>query len=203
MRRALLWFGLPPLALLGAGGALLATPAGVRLAENLAPRFVPGLVLRGFVERVGDRTPLVAADGTKYLGEVLTVEDLAGPDGALHPIQRAMYQKHGSQCGFCTPGIVMSLVALDQETERLRQDAARGHHRRIVQPGVQQPGGHSLEPVERDRGVHTRGSAGIIERDRERRTHRGELLLGTCHDGIEQSLLAREVVVDRAFLDAD
>ena len=34
----------------------------------------PGLVLRGFVERVGDRTPLVAADGTKYLGEVLTVE---------------------------------------------------------------------------------------------------------------------------------
>jgi hypothetical protein len=34
----------------------------------------PGLVLRGFVERVGDRAPLVAADGTKYLGEVLTVE---------------------------------------------------------------------------------------------------------------------------------
>ncbi|MGF2945864.1 Hsp70 family protein [Mycobacterium sp. Lab-001] len=34
----------------------------------------PGLVLRGFVERVGDPAPLVAADGTKYLGEVLTVE---------------------------------------------------------------------------------------------------------------------------------
>ncbi len=34
----------------------------------------PGLVLRGFVERVSDRAPLVAADGTKYLGEVLTVE---------------------------------------------------------------------------------------------------------------------------------
>ncbi len=34
----------------------------------------PGLVLRGFVERVGDRTPLVAADGTKYLGEAVTVE---------------------------------------------------------------------------------------------------------------------------------
>jgi Hsp70 protein len=36
----------------------------------------PGLVMRGFVERVGDRSPLVAADGTKYLGEVLTVEAL-------------------------------------------------------------------------------------------------------------------------------
>lgn len=36
----------------------------------------PGLVMRGFVERVGDRAPLVAADGTKYLGEALTVEAL-------------------------------------------------------------------------------------------------------------------------------
>jgi Hsp70 protein len=36
----------------------------------------PGLVMRGFVERVGDRSPLVAADGTKYLGEALTVEAL-------------------------------------------------------------------------------------------------------------------------------
>lgn len=36
----------------------------------------PGLVMRGFVERVGDRTPLVAADGTKYLGDALTVEAL-------------------------------------------------------------------------------------------------------------------------------
>src|ERR1700739_193292 len=34
----------------------------------------PGLVLRGFVERVGDRAPLVAADGTKYQGAALTVE---------------------------------------------------------------------------------------------------------------------------------
>jgi xanthine dehydrogenase small subunit len=43
--------------------------------------------------------------------EVLTVEDLA--DGStLHPIQQAMVDWHGSQCGFCTPGIVMSLFAL-------------------------------------------------------------------------------------------
>ena len=43
--------------------------------------------------------------------EVLTIEDLA--DGAtLHPVQQAMVDWHGSQCGFCTPGIVMSLFAL-------------------------------------------------------------------------------------------
>jgi len=43
--------------------------------------------------------------------EVLTVEDLADGE-ALHPVQQAMVDFHGSQCGFCTPGIVMSLFAL-------------------------------------------------------------------------------------------
>jgi xanthine dehydrogenase small subunit len=46
---------------------------------------------------------------------LMTVESLApkhqGGDGALHPVQQAMVDKHGSQCGFCTPGIVMSLYA--------------------------------------------------------------------------------------------
>ena len=44
--------------------------------------------------------------------ELLTVESLAGPRGELHPVQRAMVEEHGSQCGFCTPGFVMSLFAL-------------------------------------------------------------------------------------------
>ena len=45
-------------------------------------------------------------------GKVLfTVEDLAGSAGALHPTQQAMVDHHGSQCGFCTPGFVMSLWA--------------------------------------------------------------------------------------------
>jgi xanthine dehydrogenase small subunit len=43
-------------------------------------------------------------------GELITVEDLA-ENGVLHPIQEAMARLHGSQCGFCTPGIVMSLFA--------------------------------------------------------------------------------------------
>ncbi|MGX1787292.1 xanthine dehydrogenase small subunit [Bosea sp. NPDC055332] len=43
---------------------------------------------------------------------VLTVEHLRSPDGALHPVQQAMVDCHGSQCGFCTPGFVMSLLAL-------------------------------------------------------------------------------------------
>ena len=44
--------------------------------------------------------------------ELVAVDDLTGPDGALHPVQDAMLRHHGSQCGFCTPGIVMSLFAL-------------------------------------------------------------------------------------------
>lgn len=42
-----------------------------------------------------------------------TVEDIA-TDGALHPAQQAMVDKHGSQCGFCTPGFVMSLFGMYQ-----------------------------------------------------------------------------------------
>jgi len=41
--------------------------------------------------------------------EVVTVERLASPDGALHPVQAALSECHGSQCGFCTPGFVMSM----------------------------------------------------------------------------------------------
>jgi xanthine dehydrogenase small subunit len=43
---------------------------------------------------------------------VVTVEYLAQSHGNLHPVQQAMVELHGSQCGFCTPGIVMSLVGL-------------------------------------------------------------------------------------------
>jgi xanthine dehydrogenase small subunit len=44
--------------------------------------------------------------------ELVTVESLSGADGGLHPVQQAMVDHHGSQCGFCTPGFVMSLYAL-------------------------------------------------------------------------------------------
>ncbi len=46
---------------------------------------------------------------------VVTIEHLAGPNGVLTPIQQALADLHGSQCGFCTPGIVMSLYALLME----------------------------------------------------------------------------------------
>ena len=58
-----------------------------------------------------------------------TVEDLAGADGGLHPVQEAMVQCHASQCGFCTPGFVMSLFAMYQgrvcRGEVVTRDTAR------------------------------------------------------------------------------
>src|ERR1700760_3543848 len=43
---------------------------------------------------------------------VTTIEGVAGKDGALHPMQAAFKEHHGLQCGFCTPGMVMSALAL-------------------------------------------------------------------------------------------
>ncbi|MDD3445531.1 MAG: 2Fe-2S iron-sulfur cluster-binding protein, partial [Zavarzinia sp.] len=55
--------------------------------------------------------PLGTLDGA----QLITVEDLAAPDGTLHPVQQAMVDAHGSQCGFCTPGFVMSLFAMAKD----------------------------------------------------------------------------------------
>ena len=50
--------------------------------------------------------------GSLHGTHVVTVEHLAAKDGTLHPVQQAMVDQHGSQCGFCTPGFVMSLYGL-------------------------------------------------------------------------------------------
>lgn len=52
--------------------------------------------------------------GSLHGKQLLSVESLAA-DGNLHPVQQAMVDEHGSQCGFCTPGFVMSLYALYQQ----------------------------------------------------------------------------------------
>lgn len=52
----------------------------------------------------------VQSDGA----EITTVEGLAEPDGTLHPVQQAMRDQYGLQCGFCTPGIVCTLASLTQ-----------------------------------------------------------------------------------------
>jgi xanthine dehydrogenase small subunit len=78
--------------------------------------------------------------------ELVVVEDLRGPDGAFHPVQQALVDTHGSQCGFCTPGFVMSLFALyhaDANPDRATiEDAVAGNlcrctgYRPIVDAGL-------------------------------------------------------------------
>jgi aerobic-type carbon monoxide dehydrogenase small subunit (CoxS/CutS family) len=57
--------------------------------------------------------------------KVLTVEGLAGPKGELHPVQQAFVDELGPQCGFCTPGQVMSAVGLLRHNPRPTRDEAR------------------------------------------------------------------------------
>ncbi|MEJ8569712.1 xanthine dehydrogenase small subunit [Elongatibacter sediminis] len=72
--------------------------------------------------------PLAALDGK----QLLTVEDLAEaprPGAALHPVQQAMVDTHGAQCGFCTPGFVMSLFTLHH---RHRNEPDRPVNRSVI-----------------------------------------------------------------------
>jgi aerobic-type carbon monoxide dehydrogenase small subunit (CoxS/CutS family) len=67
----------------------------------------------------------VQADGS----EITTVQGVA-PAGGLHAVQEALHREHGLQCGFCTPGIVVSLVAATDRgvpVEEALDDVLGGH----------------------------------------------------------------------------
>ena len=63
----------------------------------------------------------VQADGAT----LLTIEGLAATDGTLHPMQAAFKECHGLQCGFCTPGMVMSAIDLVQHHDCSSETAIR------------------------------------------------------------------------------
>ncbi|MEL7104491.1 MAG: xanthine dehydrogenase small subunit [Pseudomonadota bacterium] len=58
---------------------------------------------------------------------VRTVEGIAGPDGALHPVQDAMVAHHGSQCGFCTPGFVVAMATAHRNGRKDHDVALAGN----------------------------------------------------------------------------
>jgi len=58
---------------------------------------------------------------------VRTVEGIAGPDGTQHPVQAAMVTHHGSQCGFCTPGIIVSMAVAHLNGQSDHDDALAGN----------------------------------------------------------------------------
>lgn len=65
--------------------------------------------------------PVIEAEGK----EVLTIEGLMGEDNQLHPIQQAFLEKAGVQCGFCTPGMIMSAKALLDKNPSPKEDEIR------------------------------------------------------------------------------
>ena len=76
------------------------------------------VVLVGELDADGQRVNYIPVNSCLQLlpsvdgKSIKTVESLKRPDGRLHPVQQAMVDCHGSQCGFCTPGFVMSLAGL-------------------------------------------------------------------------------------------
>jgi xanthine dehydrogenase small subunit len=57
--------------------------------------------------------------------QLVTIENLKTANGELHPVQKTMVDSHGSQCGFCTPGIVMSLFALNKNVQHPSPEEAK------------------------------------------------------------------------------
>ena len=64
----------------------------------------------------------VQANGTS----ITTAEGLAAPDGTLHPVQQALGDEFGLQCGFCTPGIVMTMAALTSDNAKPTEEELLG-----------------------------------------------------------------------------
>ena len=87
--------------------------------------------------------------------EVTTVEGMAGADGTLHPLQEAFRDRHGLQCGFCTPGILMTLMEfLDENpapTEAEVREAISGNLCRCT-------GYQGIVAAALDAAAHLRGS---------------------------------------------
>jgi carbon-monoxide dehydrogenase small subunit len=63
----------------------------------------------------------VQADGAR----ITTIEGISGPDGRLHPVQQALHETHGLQCGFCTPGVVVTACALLEDDPSPSRQAIR------------------------------------------------------------------------------
>ena len=88
----------------------------------------------------------IAFVGALHGMRLITVEDLADGD-ALHPVQLAMVEQHGSQCGFCTPGFVMSMFALyknqpaacDEKTSRRDVHCPAFRSPAFHRPGISRP----------------------------------------------------------------
>jgi carbon-monoxide dehydrogenase small subunit len=57
--------------------------------------------------------------------EIRTVESLARPDGTLHPLQEAFRRHHGLQCGFCTPGFLMTALPIYRDAAAMSDDELR------------------------------------------------------------------------------
>ena len=73
-------------------------------------------------------TPLVKCAGKK----VLTIEGLAGRDGTLHPVQQAFIDAGAIQCGFCTPGMVLTARALLHQNPTPDREEIRGAFKNVL-----------------------------------------------------------------------
>ncbi|MFK7853775.1 MAG: xanthine dehydrogenase small subunit [Granulosicoccus sp.] len=112
--------------------------------------------------------------GALHAKQLLSVESLAEA-GKLHPVQQAMVEEHGSQCGFCTPGFVMSLYALyerDEDEAVLAKEVDRALGGNLCRCTGYRPIKQAAS-----RALSMRSSQPLSEEQRVLRTHTAERLI--------------------------
>ncbi|MHA1560121.1 MAG: 2Fe-2S iron-sulfur cluster-binding protein [Alphaproteobacteria bacterium] len=106
--------------------------------------------------------------------EVVAIEDIADDDGTLHPVQESLTEEHATHCGFCTPGMAMSLFTLHQSTSgALDEDAVRGSiegnlcrctgYRSIIAAGVRSGARRKSSRIDRMRDETTKLLLGLVD----------------------------------------
>ena len=141
--------------------------------------------------------------------EVITIEDIAEDDGTLHPVQQALVEEHATQCGFCTPGMAMSLFALYHATDDdIGDDEARAAPSRAISavaPAIARSSTPESAPVT-SAGRHAtrrhvsddKGACGAQRQRRHQDRRRGSFLAAPATLDGAMSLVAERP--DAAFL---
>jgi xanthine dehydrogenase iron-sulfur cluster and FAD-binding subunit A len=124
---------------------------------------------------------------------VRTVEGIAAPDGRLHPVQQAMIGHHGSQCGFCTPGFVVSMAVAHLQGRQDHDDVLAGNLCRCTGYAPIIRAAEAAENAARSEAEKEAAKAAVLQAKLDAAA---EIVLGVGREELFREHAARDAAVD-------